>query len=148
MNPKAKKQFLWIHAGLLAAAVVFPLYVRLARALSGFTASGCFLHDRLFLYCPLCGGTRAVEAMLQLQPGRAFSYNPLVVIGVCVLLALDVIALVRLLRGNENLYPIPGWAWITAAVVLVCYGVLRNYLMIRYGYDPTGDLVRFWKPGG
>ena len=144
MHSGAKKQFLWLHAGLLAAALLFPLYVRLARSLSGLTASGCFLHDRLFLYCPLCGGTRAVEALLRLQFAEAFSYNPLVVVGIVIFLVLDVIALIRLFRGKENLYPIPGWAWVAGAVLLVCYGVLRNYLMIRHGYDPTGDLVRFW----
>lgn len=143
MDKGARNRFLMIHGGLLGFAVLFPLYQKVASKVSSLFV-GCFFHDRLFLYCPLCGGTRAVRELLRLQLGKAFSYNPVVVLGILVFLVLDVIALVRLLRGKSKLYRIPTWGWIVAVTILVTYGILRNYLMIRWGNDPTGDLVRFW----
>ena len=144
MDAQAKKRFMILHAGLLGLVLLFPLYQRLVDLVSPMIV-GCFLHDRLFLYCPLCGGTRAVEALLHLRFAEAWQYNPLVVTGIFIFLALDLLALIRLLRGKRKLYLIPGWGWIVALVIAVAYGILRNYLMLRYGYDPTGDLVRFWR---
>ena len=143
MDKGARNRFLMIHGCLLGLAVLVPLYQRLASLVSSFFI-GCFFHDRLFLYCPLCGGTRAVRELLRFQFGKAFAYNPVVVLGILGFLILDGIALIRLLRGKRRLYLVPAWGWILGVIVLVTYGILRNYLMIRWGYDPTGDLVRFW----
>ena len=147
MNRSARNRFLWLHAGALAAVLLFPLYAGLARRVTALL-SGCFLHDYLCLYCPLCGGTRAVEALLRLDLLSAMRYNAFVVLVLLAALVVDVIALIRLLRGKTRLYPIPGWVWIAGAVLMILYWILRNYLMIRHGYDPTGDLVRFWHRGG
>jgi uncharacterized membrane protein len=133
-----------LHGGLLVLALLFPLYKKLIDWISPLIV-GCFLHDRLFLYCPFCGGTRAVEALLHLQLAQAWQYNPMVVLGIFIFIALDVLALIRLLRGKRKLYLFPAWGWIVAVIAFVLYGVLRNYLMLRYGYDPTGDLGRFWR---
>lgn len=143
MNKTARNRFLLIHGGLLGVALLFPLYQRLMGWVSPMLA-GCFFHDRLFLYCPFCGGTRAVGALLRLQLVQAWNFNPVVTIGVFTFLLLDLLAFIRLLRGKSRLYPIPAWGWIVAVVILLAYGILRNYLMLRWGYDPTGDLVQFW----
>ena len=144
IDRKAAKIYIWFHVGAVAAILLFPLY-RYLMGLIPDSVTGCFLHDRLFLYCPLCGGTRAVSALLRLELVAAWRCNALVTVGVFFVLAADVLALVRLLRGKERLLPIPGWGWITAAVVMVLYAVLRNYLMIAHGYDPMGDLGRIWQ---
>lgn len=143
IHKKVGKLYLLAHVILLAAILAFPIYRAVAQGIaSGFT--GCLIHDRLFLYCPLCGGTRAVSALLRFELAEAFAYNAFVVLLVFLAVVLDVWAFVRLLRGHANLLPIPGWGWIVLAVLLVLYGVLRNYLMIAHGIDPVGDLGVFW----
>lgn len=144
MHPKAKKQFLWVHACVLILILSFPLYRWLTGELLP-SLGGCILHDLLFLYCPMCGGTRAVEALLHLDLIGALASNALVPILLAVFLIIDGIALGRLLRGKEKIYRIPVWLWIVLGVSLVLYGVLRNYLMIAHGWDPTGDLGFFWQ---
>ena len=99
---------------------------------------------RFFIYCPLCGGTRALAALTYFQFAEAWNYNALVVILCFVVLALDVWAWVRYFQKKEPLIILPRWSWITACVVLVIYFILRNVLMIFFGIDPTGDLVYFW----
>ena len=145
MDPRAKRFFIWLHVGLLAAVLLFPLY-RFLTDLVPKHIPECFLHDFLFLYCPFCGGTRAIGALLKLQIGKALCYNPLVVLMAVAALAADVRAWIRLRRGEREIYPIPTLAWILAVVIPVLYGVLRNVLLVRYGVDPLGDLFRFWHP--
>ncbi len=140
---KKVKIYLLLHIALLTAALMLPLYRAVAARMNELF-TGCILHDRLFLYCPFCGGTRAVEALLRLDFSAAWAYNPMVVLLGILFLALDVWALVRLIKGRDSLLPLPTWAWVTLVILVIAYGVLRNYLMIAYGYDPTGDLGVFW----
>ena len=143
IQKKSAKIYLWLHVALAVALLLFPLYRLLADRVTDVLI-GCFLHDRLFLYCPLCGGTRALAALLRLDLVEAFAHNAYVTVLAFLAIALDVWAFVRLCRGKRELLPMPGWAWIALAVSLVLYGVLRNYLMIVHGIDPVGDLGVFW----
>ena len=144
IDRKARKVYLWLHVGIVAVILLFPMYQFLMRLIPD-AVTGCVLHDRLFLYCPLCGGTRAVGAILRLDFAEAWRCNALVTVGVFILLAVDLLALARLLRGKQRLLLIPGWGWIAAVILMVLYAVLRNYLMIAHGIDPTGDLGRVWQ---
>ena len=144
INRKSGKIYLLVHACLLAAVLLFPLYRIVAERITSHLM-GCLIHDRFFLYCPLCGGTRAVSALLRLDLATAFANNAFIVILAILALAFDVWALIRLLRGHDNLLPLPGLVWIAFAVAMILYAVLRNYLMIVHGIDPVGDLGAFWK---
>ncbi|MBQ8441206.1 MAG: DUF2752 domain-containing protein [Clostridia bacterium] len=141
---KEGKIFLTVHLCLLLLCLLFPLYLKLAKG-SFSRFFGCVLHDYLFLYCPVCGGTRAISALLHFEFLDAIRYNALVVALVLFALALDVIALIRLLQKKKTILRLPGWSWILMAVLLIAFGVLRNILMIGYGYDPTGDLGAIWQ---
>ena len=135
--------FFRMHILLIAAALGFPLYRRLTLGIR-LPFAGCLTHTLLHLYCPLCGGTRAVEALLHLQIGEAWRYNPLVVFGAVVALVAEGIAWGRFFAKKKPLLPLPQRWWILPAAVFVAYFLLRNLLMILWGIDPTGDLGSFW----
>ena len=135
-------RFLALHGVVLLAALFMPLYIKLANWLGG-VFGGCLMH-RFFIYCPLCGGTRAIAALTRFQFLEAWNYNALVVLLSVVVLGLDVWAWIRYLQKKEPLIILPRWSWITACVLLITYFILRNVLMIFFGIDPTGDLVYFW----
>ena len=139
----AQKRFLTVHLGAAAALALFPLYRWMMASV--LSPSGCFLHDYLFLYCAFCGGTRSLEALIGADVVAAFRYNALVPCLVLLTLVLDVIALIRLLRGEKKLLVLPKRSWIALVGLLVGYALLRNYLMIAEGYDPLGDLGAFWR---
>lgn len=144
INRRSATLYLILHAGLLLAVVLFPLYRALASYVTQFV-TGCMIHDYLFLYCPLCGGTRAANALLHLDIVAALRFNPLVVVLVVLAIVLDIVALVRLLKGKSKLLLFPEWGWIALVALMIAYTVLRNYLMIAHGYDPVGDLGVFWQ---
>ena len=143
MRGDSRSRF-WRWQMILAGAVaLFPLYGWLApKLLEG--RGGCFLHDWLSVYCPFCGGTRAVSALLHLNFAEAFRLNALVVLLIALAIILDVWAFVRLRRGCEQLLPLPSWSWILLLALTLLFAVLRNYLMIAHGIDPTGDLGHIW----
>ena len=135
-------QFLMLHAAALIGALILPLYMKVASWLSGIFG-GCIMH-RFFIYCPMCGGTRAVAALVRFDFLAAWNYNAFVVLLAFVVLALDVWAWVRYAQKKEPLIVLPKWIWIVLAVALLIFFILRNVLMIFFGIDPTGDLVYFW----
>jgi hypothetical protein len=145
MRIDRKSAWIWLgaHVILLIALLLFPLYRRIAEFLTVIFTS-CILHDRFHLYCPLCGGTRALDALLSFDITSAFSFNPCVVLLALAFVAWDLRALIRLLRGEKSIYALPLWVWMTVIALTVGYGVLRNVLLVSIGYDPLGDLVGFW----
>lgn len=143
MNQASRKRF-WRWQIILGLSIaLFPVY-RWLLTFVNEEKLGCFLHDRLGIYCPLCGGTRAVESLLRLDFVGAFRANALVVILIVLLIALEIVAIMRLCRGHERLLPLLRWSWIALLAVAFGYAVLRNWLMIAYGIDPTGDLGWIW----
>lgn len=143
MDRRALKGFLWLHAGVAVALALFPLY-RWATGLLSKYVPGCALHDFLHLYCPMCGGTRALSAMLRFDLLAALQHNAFAVLLAGTVLVFYVIAWIRLLRGERRLWRVPQWFWIVGVAVMVVYAVLRNVLMIAWGIDPLGDLLPFW----
>lgn len=141
---KEGRLFIAIHLAFLAACLCFPLYKLFADKLPS-VFSGCILHDRFFLYCPLCGGTRAVEALLSFRLSEAFACNAYVVSLLLIALLLDAVAFVRLLCKKRVILRLPSAFWICLAVGLVVWGIARNLLMIFFFFDPVGDLGAFWR---
>lgn len=142
-NRRAVLRFACVHLGFAACAALFPLYRYLVGLLPR-NMTGCILHDWLFLYCPLCGGTRAVSALLHFRISEAVCDNAYVVLLAAAALIHYILAWVRLLRGERRLFRFLAWEWIAAGVLLLAFGIGRNLLMICGGYDPLGDLGVFW----
>lgn len=144
---KQKQRPLYLYIGF---HVMIPILFLLAMLLRNLLQSAppillnCWIHDLWHLYCPLCGGTRAVSAMIRLDFLEALRYNAAVVILFFLFLIGDLVLLIRLLRKKEKWWSIPLWCWIGAAALLLGYTVLRNLLMVVWRIDPTGDLALFW----
>ena len=145
MNPIWKRRWFWIgHVGVLLCVLLFPLYRYLTDLLPPLL-TGCIVHNRLFLYCPVCGGTRAVEALLRLDLLGAFRLNAFVTVCILAVLVIDALAWIRFFQKRSPYFRINPWFWVIMAVSLVGYTVLRNLFMVVWGIDPTGDLGIFWQ---
>lgn len=140
---RTAKQFALFHLIPAACVGLFPLY-RYVVGLLPRNMTGCILHDWAFLYCPFCGGTRAVSALLQFRIVDAFRANAYVTLLAVVALVHYILAWVRLLRGETVLFRFLAWEWIAAGVLLLLWGIVRNVLMLRLGFDPLGDLGALW----
>ncbi len=139
----ARRLFLAVHGLLALGILLFPLYRWIMEQVP-IGLSGCFLHDRFLLYCSVCGGTRAIEALLSLRLLDALGYNAYVTVAILAALVLDGIAWIRFFKHERPLFRIHPAFWIVMAALLVVYTILRNVLMIFCGIDPMHDLVRFW----
>jgi hypothetical protein len=77
-------------------------------------------------YCPGCGTTRAVHALLHGDAGLALQRNPLTVAALVVLAAAFALWSRRLWRGAPRTWVAPPWVLYGLLVVILAFWVLRN----------------------
>lgn len=130
-----------VNAAVLTAAAIFPLLPLLAQQVGG-VFSFCFFHDVLQLYCVTCGGTRATWLLLHGQLVEALRCNAAVVWTYAALLAVDVRALILLLRGRKEPFRLPRAFWWTLLAAGLGYALLRDVCLVAFRWDWIGDFVR------
>lgn len=102
--------------------------------------AGCRIRDVYHVYCPCCGGTRSVEALLNLHFLQSLYYNPIVV-----LIIADIITvfLLRILQ-KTNLHREPHYKIkiiLNSAILIIwlIFSLMRNILLIFFQIDMLGD---------
>ena len=114
----------------------------LMRYFSLFWKMPCFFKEITHLYCPACGGTRAVRALLHLDLARSFLCNPIVLYGIFMVLW----CVVGFLAGKISHRTIkicrPGlWMLYLGIIIFFGHAVIRNVAVYQFGYDYLGDLL-------
>lgn len=105
----------------------------------------CYFHDITHLYCPGCGGTRAVYALLTFHPIQSFLSNPIVVYAAGLLLYYYIGAILTIVKKNGRRYcSLQPWMAVVAAVIVLAFFVVRNGLLIFCKIDYLGDLLKYW----
>ena len=122
---------------LLLAAPLIVIAYHYLRARLPILAMPCLLHTFTGYYCPGCGGTRAVDALLHLQLWRSFCYHPLVPYGAAVYLwfmvshTIEKLSRYRLRIGMKwN----PAWLWI-ALIILVLNVLVKDGALLLFRID-------------
>ena len=89
----------------------------------------CPVFRYLHVYCPGCGATRALAALLHARIAEALHYNALVVLLVPVLLAYFAVAYWKARRDEVFIWPRVPVMGLTALLVMsAAFGVLRNFM--------------------
>ena len=125
-----KKQwiiFLAVKGILLFAVLMFPLYVKLVKALPTFECGMLMLFN---LYCPSCGGTRAVASLLEFDILASLKYNPIVVVSALILVIYEVAMIFHLIKGGDREFFIKPWMVFAFTGFWFTYFVLRNVLLL------------------
>lgn len=136
MNKKKKtvEDELYI-IGIIALAVIAVGSIFLIYADSkGIKLPPCFFNLFTGLYCPGCGGTRAVRALLHGHILKALWYHPFVVYGV-------IMYIVFMVTNTIRIYIYPGfrsmkykniylYIWIA---ILILNFLVKNILLIKFG---------------
>ncbi len=133
------RRCLFYHLGAGGGALLFLALELLGAADFLFF---CPTHTLLSLYCPLCGGTRAVLALLRGEVATALSLNPFFFFMLAVLFYYESFALLAIHRRRPALFRKSGvWPlWVTLAAALLFF-LVRNLLLYTVGYDPIGDFT-------
>lgn len=135
MNNKIK-QLIIVNTIVLSVAVGF---IVASYILNSFDLIECKFLSSYHLYCVGCGGTRAVQSLLQLKILDSILYNPIVPFGALLYAYYNIRIIISIKKNKEfliknNLLPI-----ILLSSLAVIYLVLRNILLLN-GIDIIGDV--------
>ena len=128
-----EKKLFYIGLGAWPATVLFfLLYDKVISPLWPFR--GC-IWDMLFgIYCPGCGGTRAIMAFVNGKPLAALWYHPAVVYGITLYSIFMFSQMLALLsRGRIKGIRFHNWYLYSAIIIIVVNCLAKNYLRIRHG---------------
>lgn len=96
--------------------------------------AGCVMLRATGLYCPGCGGTRSVVALLRGNLVQSVLYHPAVIYGVVLFLLYFISqTLMRLSKGKvKGLSMKPIYLYILLGIILVNF-IIRNVLLLAFG---------------
>lgn len=134
-----------INLTLVFGILYFILYKTLSFEVT-FTFMPCILHDIVHIYCPGCGGTRALVALLNFNFIESFLSNPLVIFILIIFSYFYFGILITILKNNGKQYfKFGNWIIYGLVIILIFTGIIRNIIMVFNGYDYLGDLYRYWR---
>lgn len=121
----------------LGAAATALLLSRVDPAAPDTLLPPCPIHALTGLFCPGCGSTRALHALLHGDVVQAIAMNPLLVVAIPVLALMAINAAGWMPRGSARLWrqlarPLP-WLW-----VLLGYALLRNLPWLPFAWLAPG----------
>lgn len=93
----------------------------------------CPTHFIFNIYCPTCGGTRALIALLRFDIISALKYNAFVVYLVCLFIYFDAFILINILKNKKSFIP-KIWGIITL-VLMILFFIFRNIAVFKFGVD-------------
>lgn len=102
----------------------------------------CLFKEVTHLYCPACGGTRAVIALIHLNFKRTLYCNPTVLyVFVMLLWCMAGFILKKIFHKQIKVLKPRLWMLITGLILFIGFAVIRNIVVYKYGYDYLGDLL-------
>ena len=147
MLTKTNKRFVIAFAAvsvILAAAAISFVYLHFDPSILTKEQERCYFSRELHLYCPGCGGTRAILALLDGHIVRSFLSNPVPVYAIVLLLRMWVALLHNTFLIKEEsqvwrvLYNAEAWGIL---VVVVGTFVIRDLLLVFFHIDYLGDMT-------
>lgn len=102
----------------------------------------CGLVTIFHIYCPGCGGTRALFAMLHGHFMESLYYNPAVVLGALLVIYYEVAVIVTLVKNNGKIYYYRKATLVYIYLVIVFgYAIIRDVLLLWKGIDMLGNIL-------
>jgi len=130
----AETAFFVVGIILAAIAIVIAALFALFPEMFARFRFPCMFHEITGLYCPGCGGTRAVKALLGGHVVNSFLYNPVVIYSVVMYIWFMGSQFLERLTGGKvkglkyrHLY-----LWL-ALVIVVVNCLIRNTLLVKCG---------------
>lgn len=105
--------------------------------------STCSFKDRYNLYCPGCGITRSLKALLQFKFVESFCSNPFVIITILNIILLTTIFICNRHKADtkKRVCINACKVWWSTLLIIVVYSVVRNILLVYAGIDYLGDIL-------
>ena len=130
MNLKRKRLecYILIQFTLIFSVVSIFLLLKLMGKVG---LSGCAFLETTHLYCPGCGGTRAAEALIQLDLLSSIKYNAIIPVGFLLFLYYDIRFFASILKNDMSFFKNNKYIPIVIfAIFLLVYFILRNVFLV------------------
>lgn len=134
---------------ILAATLFFAWYLKTQVSDVAFQEGACRFSQSFHLYCPGCGGTRAVKHLLHFDLVRSFLSHPVPIYAGILLLRIWVALLHNALfcrqpSGTNHWKLFYQWEMWTILVVVIGFFILRNVALVVFKWDYLGDMAAYW----
>ena len=144
IKPLVKKHkiplYILLNLAAIAAIPIFSVYKSIAAMYPEFFT--CTFLNIFGLYCPGCGITRSVTAMLGGRIFTAIRANPGAVMSAAFLLWIDIKLGIAAFGKKTLVFKKFEQIWlIVIAVVFVLWAIIRNLILVFCGYDLLGSIV-------
>lgn len=111
---------------ILPFALLFLCYLICAFAFKYLSLPPCYIYQFTGLYCPGCGATRAVYALVNGDILLSLRQNAFLAVGIVIVLILYIQFVLRAFGKKINTFiNMQGFIWIMFALLIV-YTILRN----------------------
>ena len=128
--------FAAVNLGIIAVSIVYAVLFYLFPDIFA-----CSFKETFHLYCPGCGGSRAVTRLLSFDIWGSFLAFPPLYFAIAAVAEIDFRMIVAIIKNEPRIItsykPV---LFIIFAAVLVLHFFIRNVLLV-YGYDPIGDIL-------
>ena len=142
-----KKYFLItvVFISLFLLAFLYTNYIEKIQSVNPILFHDCVFKSTFHLYCPGCGGTRAVDALLHLRILSSLFYHPFVIYVVFCCCFFYIKIGIQLIKQGGAVDMFINTACIGGSLVLVlAFFVVRSLLLVYGGVDYIGELKSYW----
>lgn len=135
MEEKERKSLYWAGWILLGLGAAYLLVVNGTKAVQTERGLPCLFHFLTGAYCPGCGGTRAVKALLRGDVLRSVYYHPLVLYGAVLYFWFMVSNTAEYLSGGKWKIGMRYRRWYVAGGVglLILNFIMKNAALLFFG---------------
>ena len=140
LNSRRKIAFLFIavNGGIIILSIIYAIVFHFWPELFS-----CAFKETFHLYCPGCGGSRAVSRLLSFDIVGSFICFPPLYFAIGAIAELDIRMIAAIIKNDKDILArYRPTAFIIFAAVLIVHFVLRNALLLGLCIDPLGDIIQ------
>ncbi len=130
-----------MNAALVLSGIALVILAKLSSGTWLSIITDCPMHMIFGLYCPLCGGTRALGSLLRGDILNSFIYNPAVLPSLIAFVVYDIRSFRAILRDEKKIIYIHKAVWIPLLILIGLNFIIRNALLLIWNIDYIATMM-------
>ena len=123
-------------------AVLIMFVVMLFQRYGILPSLPCAVHELFHVYCPGCGGTRALFELLHGNVIGSLYCNPAVVLGLLLIMYYEIGAILTIVKNDGKCYCYrKGIIIYGYLIIMMLFTVVRDFMLVGMGMDLLGDFL-------